>query len=156
MLLLSLALALPVPGHVRPVDEGALAALLRSTHPGALMVNFFATWCAPCAAELPMLQTVVAAHPSASALFVSLDSVADSPRVQELVDRTGLLAPVVHLQAKDPAGAMLRVLPDWPERIPVTLVLAPDGRQTARFVGVVTPTQLSAALDATGMIRSPL
>lgn len=148
MLLLPLALAIPAAAPVRPVDEAALASLLHSTHPGPLMVNFFATWCAPCAAELPMLQTVVIAHPGATAIFVSLDAVGDAQRVRELVERTGLLSPVVHLQAKDPAGTMMRVVPDWPERIPVTMVFRPDGKEAARFVGVVTASQLSPALQS--------
>ncbi len=155
MLLLPFALALPAATPVRPVDEAALASLLRSTHPGPLMVNFFATWCAPCAAELPMLQTVVIAHPGATAIFVSLDALGDAQRVQELVDRTGLLSPVVHLQAKDPAGTMLRVVPDWPERIPVTMVIRPDGKEATRFVGVVTASQLSPVLQSFETVPAP-
>ncbi len=148
MLLLSLAFALPQPNPVRSVDEATLASLLRSKHEGALMVNFFTTWCAPCAAEMPMLQMVLAAHPRASAVFVSLDAAGDSAQVQALVDRVGLASPVVHLQATDPAAAMTRILPDWPERIPVTMVFAPDGSLHKRFVGLVTASQLSPSLVA--------
>jgi thiol-disulfide isomerase/thioredoxin len=145
LFLLPLTLALPVSA-VRPVDEAALGALLRSTHAGPLMVNFFATWCAPCAAELPLLQTLVLGNPHASALFVSLDGMEDAARVQELATRVGLLSPVVHLQSTDPAAAMVRLVADWPERIPVTMVFSPDGSEAARFVGLVHAQALSAAL----------
>ncbi len=154
LFVLPFALAL-TPVAVRPVDEATLESLLRGAHEGPLVVNFFATWCAPCAAELPILQTIVAAHPSASALFVSLDNLGEGPRVQAFVDRTGLLAPVVHLQARDPAGTMARLVPGWPERIPVTMVFHPDGTEAARFVGVVKAPELSAALGAPGELLRP-
>jgi thiol-disulfide isomerase/thioredoxin len=153
-LLLPLALALPpvsAPASaspVRPVTEAELGALLRSTHRGPLMVNFFATWCAPCAAELPMLQAVAAAHPNADALFVSLDEAADTAKVQGLVDRIGLASPVVHLQARDPSGTMARLVSGWPESIPVTMVMASSGEEASRFVGIVRSADIAAALEA--------
>ena len=114
---------------------------------------------------LVVLVALSAFFASAETAFLSLqrmrlahmvaERVPGAARVQALVDRTGLLAPVVHLQARDPAGTMARLVPGWPERIPVTMVFHPDGTEAARFVGVVKAPELSAALGAPGELLRP-
>jgi cytochrome c biogenesis protein CcmG/thiol:disulfide interchange protein DsbE len=84
-------LALPALGDGQPVRLRALAA------DGPVVINFFASWCAPCAQEAPALSALAAQHvkiigvaykdaPAKTQAF--LGQLGD-PYVQRLVDRDG-------------------------------------------------------------------
>lgn len=129
-----------------PAAEEAVAALLLNSGRTPLVVNFFATWCGSCVAEIDIVQAVIAKHPGVRGVFVSLDSIAEAPRLARFMVERRVVLPVVHLQSADPSGAAIRLVPGWPQRIPVTLVIAPGGAERARFVGRLDGPELSAAL----------
>lgn len=57
-----------------------------------LLVNFWATWCAPCVAELPSLQELAVefADREFAVVAISVDSPSALPEVNEMVERFGL------------------------------------------------------------------
>ncbi len=142
MLLLSLTVGAPVA-----LQEAQLAELLANSSDKTLVVNFFATWCTPCIRELPALQTVVLNHPEVRGLLVSLDEVRDAPRVAHFAVEQSVRLPLVHLQSTTPSATAARLVSNWPDRIPVTLVLAPGGAETARLVGNIDAIALEGALS---------
>ncbi len=127
-------------------EEAAVAGLLKNSGSTPLVVNFFATWCGSCVAEIDIVQSVIAEHPGVRGVFLSLDAIAEAPRLGRFIREHRLVLPVVHLQSADPATAAFRLVPRWPERIPVTLVIAPGGAEVARFVGRIDGPELTAAL----------
>lgn len=139
--------AAPSPAAtVHSVDEAQLASLLANPTAAPLVVAFFATWCAPCARELPELQRLVDGAPGVSTLLVSLDDAKDGPRVERFVIEHGLTLPVAHLVVADPGAAVARLVSGWPDRIPVVVVLHPGGAERARFVGPLRGVELLTAL----------
>ncbi len=131
---------------VHSVDEAQLASLLANPTAGPLVVAFFATWCAPCARELPELQRLVDGAPGVSTLLVSLDDAKEGPRVERFAVEHGLTLPIAHLVVADPGAAVARLVPGWPDRIPVVVVLNPGGAERARFVGALRGVELLTAL----------
>lgn len=150
-----LAATEPAVGAPVRLDEPHVAALLRNEEGGTLVVNFFASWCGPCQKELPAVERIIFAHPGVRGLHVSLDEPGDGARVEKFQTTFGLRLPMVHLDAGAPGPAVGRLVKDWPDKIPVTLVLAPGGEEKARFVGMVEPTKLEQVLASAAPGAAP-
>lgn len=136
-------------GTVTPIDRDGLAALL--TAPGRpRVVNFWATWCGPCKDELPHLKAFAASHAAqADVVMVSLDLMRLQPRVQEAVEQAGL-AHVRHVQLDDPDPLMAlpALVPSWPDAVPVTLVVSPEGRTVHQIPRALRPGELEAWFES--------
>ncbi len=139
-------LGVPAVGAPVAMQEAQVAALLANHSDKTLVVNFFATWCTPCVRELPALQTVVLNHPEVRGLLISLDEVRDAPRVAHFATEQSLRLPLVHLQSTTPSATAAKLVKDWPDRIPVTLVVAAGGAELARLVGNIDVVALEGAL----------
>ena len=96
-----------------------------------LVVNFWATWCAPCRREMPLFDALQARYANAPlrVLAVALDrGSADKPR-KFLADLN-----IEHLtQAHDPSYASARAV--GLIGLPTTLVLDASGREIGRLAG---------------------
>jgi hypothetical protein len=95
---------------------------------------------------MAIFDAVAAAHPDARFALVSVDERRDRPRLPAFLADHRVRLPVYHLDADDPARSLGRVVPDWPDLIPVTLVLDPGGGVRARFFGETDAARLGEAL----------
>lgn len=134
------------PLEVAPLDESALAALLRNEGEALLVVNFWATWCRPCVQELPLLRAAAAEGGATRFVLVSVDARRDRPRLAPFLTGLGVRLPAYHLDVDDASGALGRVVPGWPDLIPVTLVVEPGGAVRARFEGAFQAEALRETL----------
>jgi peroxiredoxin len=99
-----------------------------------VLVNFWATWCEPCRAEMPSLQRL--REKLGPAGFVVLAVNADEPeaRIRKFLGETPLEFPVL----LDPE---LKVTRSWNARVlPASFVVAPDGRVRYHVIGEVAWT----------------
>lgn len=110
----------PVPG-VQASDLRGKVWRLADLRGKAVLLNFWASWCEPCRAEMPSLQRLAAKHPHT--LVVLAINFKESPTtVQQFVQRTGLTLPVL----PDPQGSVARA---WGITIfPSTVLIGADGR----------------------------
>ncbi len=95
-----------------------------------IVVNFWATWCAPCVKEMPSFETLYRRFRSQglTVLAVSLDQ-DPSAKVQEFVDKYKLSFPVL----LDTEGVAEKLYPSF--TIPFTYVIDKQGRVAARIDG---------------------
>ncbi len=135
----------PAPAAVVPLDREALKAALFAPSDHVKVVNFWATWCGPCKREMPILREWGRAHPEVELVFVDLDlpRLADTV-VRPFVDQQDLWGFTHYvLDDPDPMKALPSVVPEWPDRVPVTLVVGPDGAVRRRYEVALEPGVLS-------------
>lgn len=112
-------------------DETGAELLMADLAGRPVLVNFWATWCAPCRREMPLFDALQARYANAPlrVLAVALDrGSADKPR-KFLTDLK-----VEHLtQAHDPSYASARAV--GLIGLPTTLVLDASGREIGRLAG---------------------
>ena len=109
---------------------------LAALHGRAVLINFWATWCAPCKEEMPTLQTL--AELEGERLAVLAVNVREPlPRVQRYAQSAGLSFPIL----PDPRGEITRA---WDMKVFPTTVLV-DGRGRPQRV-------VSGAVDWTGAV----
>lgn len=103
------------------------------------LVNFFATWCAPCRVEHPELVALADARGDSSIVSVSFN---DQPAaVQRFFDDNGGGWPVI-------AEGNGRIALDYGViKLPESYLIAPDGRVAAKFNGGVRAAQVQAVID---------
>ena len=95
-----------------------------------IILNFWATWCAPCLEEMPAFEKLYRRYRSRglTVLAVSLDK-GDFSKVQDFVDSNNLTFPVLI----DSDGVAEKLYPSF--TIPFTYVIDKDGRVAARVDG---------------------
>lgn len=85
------------------------------------IVNFWATWCAPCVKELPSFEKLHLENKNVKVILVSLDSKKDlNSKLLPFINRKKITAEVVQLTDKDYNSWLPKVDNDWSGSIPAT------------------------------------
>ena len=94
-----------------------------------VVLNFWATWCAPCRAEMPSLQRLALAMPEIAVVPVATGRNAVA-QIEKFYDEAGVTSlPVL----RDPKSGLARAMGVL--GLPVTVILDPEGREVARLIG---------------------
>jgi thiol-disulfide isomerase/thioredoxin len=88
------------------------------------VINFWATWCAPCIKELPHFEKLHADNKKVKVILVSLDSRKDlEKKLIPFIERKKLTANVLLLSDKDYNSWLPKIDKDWSGAIPATLII---------------------------------
>lgn len=107
-----------------------------------VVVNFWATWCAPCRKEMPALDRLAAGG-------VAVVTVASGRNPVPAIERFWAETGIVNLPAlRDPNAELSRKLAIL--GLPVTLIVNPEGAEVARLIGDAAwdAPEARAVLDA--------
>lgn len=138
----------PQPDEVPPTDARlepggwpeAAAFIAREADAGRpTLVNIFASWCAPCRSEMPMLVEAWQDNPDVA--FLGIDHIDRLEDGEGFVDDLGVDFPTIHDLEGDVAFAV------GSRAMPTTVVFDRDGRMAARVFGEVNEDQLAQLLD---------
>ena len=92
------------------------------------VVNFWATWCAPCIKELPYFESLNQ-RKDVEVLLVSLDFPKHKQsRLLLFVDKNKLQSKIVHLDDKDENYWINDIDPNWSGALPATLIFTKKQR----------------------------
>lgn len=143
-------LALASPATPLPIvtveNEDGRQVALGDLRGKVLLINFWATWCAPCRHEMPSLDALEAAlgGPDFAVVPISIDR-GGKDVAAKFLQETGVKSLPLYL---DPGSRAARALKVY--GLPVTLLVDANGYEIARFVG---PADWSSP-DAQKLIRA--
>jgi thiol-disulfide isomerase/thioredoxin len=120
----------PVPlPEAELLDAGDAPRSLAEYKGKWVVLNFWATWCAPCRAEMPSLQGLQTALPE-----LAVVPVATGRNAVEGIERFYAEAGVTSLPVlRDPKSLLARQMSVL--GLPVTVILNPEGEEVARLIG---------------------
>ncbi|MDQ6749110.1 MAG: TlpA family protein disulfide reductase [Candidatus Dormibacteraeota bacterium] len=109
-----------------------------------VLVNFWATWCIPCRAEMPELEVEYQKHRAEGVVFLGLDWKENRPAIEAFVDERRVTYPVL-LDSDGRAYTAYQV-----GSLPETFVIDRQGRVAAHRIGLGTRDKFELDLKAAG------
>ena len=150
--LLSVSLVLAAPAfaqNVAVIRFPELQKRLARPTDTTYVVNFWATWCAPCVKELTNFEQLrlTNAGKKVKVLLVSLDYASQlDKKVRPFVKQRGLKAEVLLLDEPDPNAWIDKVDTKWSGALPFTLIFNNKTKQRTTYERELSATELTAAL----------
>ena len=148
-----LLMVLMVPGlRAESENEPAVDFTLQQLHGNAVSVsdfrqkwvvlNYWATWCAPCRKEIPDLSSLHAAREDIVVLGLAFEDTAPE-NFDEFLAEYEPSYPILLIDVyapPEPFGA--------PKALPTTIILNPDGISVKTYVGPVTREDIESFIDS--------
>jgi len=106
-----------------------------------IMLNFWATWCKPCEAEMPFMQELYPEYKDKGVEIVAVSLDSTELVVDRFVDEYDLTFPIPH-DSKGEITDLYKVGP-----IPSTFFISPEGKITDVVNGALTLDRLEGYLD---------
>jgi thiol-disulfide isomerase/thioredoxin len=132
--------------RARPMTDLQGATRLLAEWQGRPMVlNFWATWCAPCVKEMPELDALQKEFPQTQFIGLGVDNV---DNIRKFLVKVPVSYPLLVMGG----GAVdtLRGLGDTSGGLPFTLILAADGGVSRSILGKIQPDDVRNTLKALG------
>ena len=96
-----------------------------------VVLNFWATWCAPCRKEMPSLDRLAATSAKSGIAVVTVATGRNPPpAVKRFFEEIGVQSLPVLLDPKSALARKMGVL-----GLPLTVILNPEGQEVARLIG---------------------
>lgn len=109
-----------------------------------VLVNFWATWCIPCRAEIPELEVSYRKHQAQGVVFLGVDWKEGSDQVAPFVDERQVTYPVL-LDRDGRVYTAYQVA-----ALPETFVIDKQGRVAVHRIGLATRDKFEEELKAAG------
>lgn len=144
------------------INDVALKKLL-DEHRAArtpLLINFWATWCAPCREEFPDLLKIQQDKSLGGYkfIFISLDDISEIETTVPLFLRTQPITKDITsylLNASDPDVAINLIDREWSGALPATVLFDAEGKLVFKHFGRIKPDELRAAIKKATTAAAP-
>jgi thiol-disulfide isomerase/thioredoxin len=135
--------------EIRPIAGAELDRLLAESRGSVVLVNLWATWCAPCLKEIPEL--VKLEHELAGRGFkligISLDDIDAREAVASFRDEYFPDFNTYHASEADWFALVERIEPNWASVLPTSFVLDKNGEHVATLMGGKDYATFLAAIE---------
>ena len=129
------------PNFTLKTTDGATIELAQVVKQNKLtVVNFWATWCAPCLKEMPDLDAFDAARDDVDMIGLAYEEI-EPQAMRDFLKKHVVRYPIAIVDTYDPPADF-----PTPRGLPMSYVIAPDGRIAKEFLGPVTPAALEAVV----------
>jgi thiol-disulfide isomerase/thioredoxin len=140
MLLLALAMLPATAADFSLTDSHGKPHRLSDYRGKWVIVNFWATWCAPCLEEMPDLVAIAESRKDVQVFGVAMEF-QDSKQVLQFAEGMFVNYPIV-LGDRKTADQVGKVV-----GLPTTFIYDPQGKLAVRHVGKITRKQIERLLD---------
>ncbi len=116
------------------LDEPPLEKTLADYRGSVVLLNLWATWCAPCRVEMPSIEQLHRAYEQRGlkVVAVSVDDPGMAPQIRSFATEFGLTFEILH----DPGGQMGKVARDYQTSgYPETVIIGRDGVIRRKHLG---------------------
>jgi thiol-disulfide isomerase/thioredoxin len=125
---------------VDTVDHGRFDL---ASHRGQwVVVNFWATWCAPCLKEIPDLNALDAKREDLVVIGLAYEEITPEAMRAFYVEKVKPEYPVAIVDVYNPPADF-----DTPRGLPFTVLVAPDGTVGHKFLGPVTGAEIETKIS---------
>ena len=125
-------------------DASGQKVRLRDLRGKVVVLNFWATWCGPCNAEMPMLVDMEKQYAGRGVVFIgaSLDDAKSKGRIPAFLSEHRIAFPVWYSATADDMDQL-----KMGEVVPATAFLDTEGHIVARIMGQARPEEVTERLD---------
>ena len=146
-LLLALSAGLAAAG-LPAVDEAGYAKLVEARRGQVVLVNFWATWCAPCRKEMPGLAALEKKLKARgfTLVTISADEPEDAAAAEAFLRKSGVAGEGYLKRSRDDNKFINGIDPKWSGALPATFLYDRQGRKARSFFGEVELAEVEAAV----------
>jgi peroxiredoxin len=145
------------PVTLKSADAAALKTLRQGHSSKFRLVNFWATWCAPCVAEFDEFVTMnrMYRHRDFELVMVSINRPDEEKQVLAFLKKQQASNQNLIFASAQRDALMEAFDPEWEGAVPYTVLLSPEGQIVHREVGSIDPLALRRAIQQALNARKP-
>jgi peroxiredoxin len=132
------------PVTIQPASHDDFQTLRKNDSGKLRLVNFWATWCAPCVKEMPEVQTMLRmyGHRAFEVVTVSINYPDEKAGALAALTKLHATSRNLILGSTDIYALLAAFDPDWNAAVPYTMLIKPNGEVAYKNQGPINPLEL--------------